>query len=223
MQEHTQEGFNALPIIMPLVGVLIGGGITFGYQSYFRWRDRERTKRERLLRFHRTTQLAMIDVWNIHNQFLSNLHDNYDGPIWGRLLPMYGINSNPVSYDLNDVSVVTSHQYEDTVARVWEILESRNAIMATLERFNELRTEFEDAIAPYTRIKNGVTETNMGFRDDPKLRMIEVRIESLGKSLVDRLRGSVKHIYEHVDAYNVMIREVEGKNGKLKIGLPKRD
>ena len=61
VQEHVQEGFNVLPIVLPLVGVLIGGGITFGYLSFFRWRDRERTKRERLLRFHRTTQLAMID------------------------------------------------------------------------------------------------------------------------------------------------------------------
>ncbi|HEV7694008.1 MAG TPA: hypothetical protein VGO52_24460 [Hyphomonadaceae bacterium] len=193
-----------------LIGVVIGGLLTFFIEMFFRHEERRETRRERLNRYHRTTHLAVNDVLSIHRQFLAELPEKPQGMIWGYLRGRGGVDPDPIRYDFNDSSVISDPKHEAAMTAFWEVVASRNVIAASLGQYNSIREQLETALAPYVEfLPDGGVKTSMRYKADASIVMLENRVETLAASLVDLLHENKKKIYDNVAAYNRMIADAQ--------------
>lgn len=203
MQESVSEGFNVLPIVMPLFGVLIGGGITFGYQSYFRSKDRERTRLERVNRFHRFTMDYVTDILVTNRDFLYGTDPT--PPLWKTHIPVLGFDTRPLSYNLDDLSVAVDAKYGALTNELIMLLKERNACFATAHMYIDRRDKLFDALKSYTKIKDGKTSFDPAYKTDPTAARYEVEAEALARSVRDSLIDMAKRIIAMAKPYNAMI------------------
>lgn len=220
MQEHAAQPFN---LFMPLVGVLIGGGLTFGIQSLFRYLDRRRLRNERLSRVHMFTVFVATEVIHLHRHVAQPIPPRAPLPQWAYVLPMVGNNPAHLTYDFDALSVLGGRRNSPVLSRLYVLSLERNASVVALHRYNERRSALINALDPYTVIAPDRTVHLKDYSKDPAVMRIEVEVNSLLNALRNDLTSSLNALYDLEPTYNAMMREFRGRKGEAnRLILPPR-
>ncbi len=223
IQEAAPSAVNLLPVIMPLIGVLIGGGITFGYQSYFRRQDRKRARKERLRRIHHTTADLANSIFDLYvgaHEHLPNGHKIAPDDLWHQLPPMHGFDSEPIRYSVDDTAIMSGPKFDGIASQLRLLATRRNAVVSCIPIYNNLRREIGLATVPFQSIRDGDRiATDAKYREVAAIRLLELQTNSMAKQILAALLDLKDEILALIPRYNELLKELDGPKTTARIEL----
>jgi hypothetical protein len=207
-------------IIGALVGSGVGGYVTYKIESHFRKQDRQQVRRERISRVHRTTGKIINDLLNMRRQALEHVPAGHAGPFWPLIMPMIGIDPAPLSYSIDDISVIAGPKADHVAHELMECEGFRNVIVGSFVHYNELRGRLSDALMPFTIWVGGIAQTDVVYRTNAAIVRLETEVESLAKQIASALNEMHEKIYKLGPMYNAMMDDLNGGGNRAQIGLP---
>jgi hypothetical protein len=209
-------------IIGAVVGSGVGGYVTYRIESHFRKQDRQQVRRERISRVHRTTGKIINELLNMRRQALEHVPAEHKGPFWPLILPMIGIDPAPLSYSIDDISVIAGPKADDVAHELIECEGFRNVIAGSFVHYNELRGRLSDALMPFTIWVDGVAQTDVAYRANAAIVRLETEVESLATQIASALQEMDDKIYKLGPMYNAMMDDLNGEGNRTQIVLPPR-
>lgn len=207
-------------IIGALVGAAVGGYVTYSVERRFRKEDRDLVRRERINRVHRTTHKIFNEILNLHRQVQEHVPKDHKGQLWPLIMPMIGVDPAPLSYSIDDISVIAGPKFDDLSNELGECENFRNTIVACISHYNGLRGQLSEALMPFTRWVEGQAQTHVSYREDAAIVRLEIEVESLARQIASTLIEMHEKVYKIGPAYNAMLDDLLGTGNRSQILLP---
>lgn len=195
---------------LPFLFVVLGGLLTFGYQNYFRWRDRVRLDRERLRRLNMAFADLIQSVGVMHEEVVGQAKPDVSPDlVWHGVLARPDLETTPMSFAADDTLVLQGPDSTDVINDMRLLANRRNAACRALDKYNTLRTELGHALAPLLVDQDGARMFSPDqLRADARLRMMESDTNGLITDLIKMIREQDAHINALIDRYNAVVKRV---------------
>lgn len=135
--------------IFGLLGVLVGGAISFGTQWHFQKRHEKANTFSLMRRFQFLLLDAVNDVLVLNRHLDETIPKTHNGPVFLVLPPISNFHSQVFELDTEVLSLFCDGRSDDFLEQATNFFRYRNSLITLVAKFNLDREELNDLTAPF--------------------------------------------------------------------------
>lgn len=212
------------PALFGLIGVLIGGLISFGTQFYFLLREESRQRRQRVSSIMFKLKMICDDVFTASETIRKYLPEKPTGQLWGHIRSVVGLDLRHIDFSSEELSclrtekrVVIQDFLQLTAAR-------RRSINTLMQAYSDLKKEHESQSTKLIQINptSDYQKVMLNTVEHPDLVVNMMQLNSMAFEVIDMLNEFFREIKEHQEDF-VFVVQRTSKNKKLSFKLPNKE
>lgn len=216
MQEHL------ISALFGLIGVLVGGSISFGIQFYFLRREENRRRRFALTCLMEKYGEILDDLTTLEKGISSRIPDNFDGELWRFVPTLIGEDKKPINFASEGLSLFYTKKNSELSMKIKSLASTRNTTYEVQKEYNNKRREIDELCKPHmTHIgRDLISRIEIeDIREHPDILMAISNAEALIQQIYMWVKQDLQKGKDLLPAFNQALKDVDGKNTPLKLEL----